>query len=300
MSYMEHRSEEVIELGARVSGDVHLLSAKAMQAMQAAAGVDIALASVWDDPVGCSRAYKVNLTSSLTTKIELLFALDAEEDHTGPLIQLKSQSNGEFMALELVKRQIRLSWNVGGGLGSVVNNVTLESAANLADDHQKWYVITAERVANVGRLNVKKSNPVFASQDFHRWSVGESPSGAVALDLSSEDLLLVGRAPDGRSGGKMPGILAKVKVNDQNVGLWNFAASHGQCRAALGEDWREGGGGRDCYSFGQNGYAMQRDLPRYDPRHLSVSLDFRTYDANAIILLIVSDDRVRAALVTVP
>jgi len=153
------------------------------------------------------------------------------------------------------------------------------------------YVITAERVANVGRINVRKARPVYDSPDYHRWSVGESPAGASSLDLAQEDLLHVGRTSVEGSEVKFTGVLARLSLGGKRVGLWDFVSTLGSCREAHGAHW-SGGSGRGCYSFGGAGYAVQRDLPNYDPRHLSVSLEFRTFDENALILLIASDDRV--------
>ena len=74
-------------------------------------------------------------------------------------------SGGDFIAVDMVDRKIRLLWNNGGGASTkvITHNVTIEAATSrgnlLTDDHM-WYKITAERVGNIGRLNVRKVKPV--------------------------------------------------------------------------------------------------------------------------------------------
>jgi len=131
VSYMAHRSQQVDEVGIRVAADVQLLLAKATQARQAAVGVDIAIASTWKKrqrftdtaapnrpeyagtPVpnlaGCARSFRVNLTSSLTTRIQLLYALDNDDQRDGSLVYLASSVRpGEFLSISLVDRQVQI------------------------------------------------------------------------------------------------------------------------------------------------------------------------------------------------
>ena len=38
-----------------------------------------------------------------------------------------------------------------------------------------------------------------------------------------------------------------------------------------------------CYTFQGNGYAMQQDIRHYDPRYLSLALEFKSFDANTLL-----------------
>ena len=75
------------------------------------------------------------------------------------------RGGGDFMAVDMVDRKIRLLWNNGGGASTkvITHNVTIDAATSrgnlLTDDHM-WYKITAERTGNIGRLNVRKVKPV--------------------------------------------------------------------------------------------------------------------------------------------
>ena len=102
---------------------------------------------------------------------------------------------------------------------------------------QMWYKITAERIGNIGRLNVRKVRPEYVRPEYNRWEVGESPITANVFDLHRQDLLYIGGGaiPDElkslklESGGKFSGILYHLEVDGRNVGLWNFVTNSG-CR----------------------------------------------------------------------
>ena len=49
--------------------------------------------------------------------------------------------------------------------------------------------------------------------------------------------------------------------------------------------------------FDGTGYATQRNIRNYDPRYLSVSMEFRSYDEDALLVLLVSDNQVRLMLI---
>ncbi len=149
---------------------------------------------------------------------------------------------------------------------------------------------------------MRKVRPVYDRPDFHRWIVGESPAGAAVLDLDSDDLLFVGgvpdvlRSPDLESSSPMVGVVYTVEVDDRDVGVWNFVKSSRGCGethpGALSDAAVDEHG---CYTFvGGDGYATQTNIRNYDPRYLSVSLEFRSFDENALILLIMSDNQVRS------
>jgi hypothetical protein len=41
-----------------------------------------------------------------------------------------------------------------------------------------------------------------------------------------------------------------------------------------------------CHSFNGDGYATQNQIRNYDPRYYAVSLEFRTFDLNALLVLV--------------
>lgn len=49
------------------------------------------------------------------------------------------------MAIEMVNRQIRFLWNVGGNVGVVTNSEVLKTASKDYQNDRDWYSIEAER-----------------------------------------------------------------------------------------------------------------------------------------------------------
>ena len=84
------------------------------------------------------------------------------------------------------------------------------------------------------------------------------------------------------------------QVDGRRVGVWNFVdASDGGCKAThTGVDEVTAVDHDGCYTFDGTGYATQRNIRNYDPRYLSVSMEFRSYDENALLVLLVSDNQV--------
>ena len=89
------------------------------------------------------------------------------------------------------------------------------------------------------------------------------------------------------------------QVDDRNVGVWNFVdASEGGCKAThTGVDEATAVDHDGCYTFDGTGYATQRNIRNYDPRYLSVSMEFRSYDEDALLVMLVSDNQVRVMLI---
>ena len=214
----------------------------------------------------------------------------------------RGAENHEFLAIEMIDRKIRFSWNVGGGTQHITHNVTLETSfgtgLGIASQDHMWYRITAERIGNSGRLNVRKVRPIYDDPDYHRWVVDESPPGANVFELEANDLIYVGGVsgiPDYvRSSylrtDSFAGILYDLSIDGENIGVWNFITSHG-CRethSGISED-QASLEHSSCFTFNGNGYAMQRDFRNYDPRYLSISMEFRSFDANAILLFAVNE-----------
>ena len=77
------------------------------------------------------------------------------------------------------------------------------------------------------------------------------------------------------------------------MGVWNFVdASSGGCKAThTGVDEVTAVDHDGCYTFDGSGYATQRNIRNYDPRYLAVSMEFRSYDENALLVLLVSDNQ---------
>lgn len=306
-TYLTHRRVDIEEVSRRLGNQINDLKGKIAMARHAAESVKISITNQRVNhpeatPTGCSRSYHVNLTSSMSTSLSLVFAVTDVEAKDGLLAYLpsgdpKQGSNGQdnlnFMAVEMIDRRIRFLWNNGAGTMDVWHNTTILASSDSHEDI-KWYKITAERIGNIGRLNVRRIHPLYVGREDNKWVVGESPPSAYVLDLDRRDLLYVGGGaiPDGLLSPKLmsratfSGVLNNLEVDGRIVGLWNFVTSAG-CRETHSAVPQESQG--TCYTFRGDGYALQRDIRHYDPRYLSLSLEFKSFDANALLFYAINE-----------
>ena len=321
--YLTRRQLDIDDIQTRVSTQIEDIRNRIKRARHAASSVAISVtnqrrgSSDYSDK-GCSRSYhppKNTGEKSVSNSISLIYGIDTD-DKDGLLFYMPGTtrlttdakpensnvvSDHEFLAIEMINRQIRFSWNVGGGTQHITHNVSLETSfgtgIGIASQDHMWYRITAERIGNSGRLNVRKVRPIFDDPDYHRWVVNESPPGANVFEVQSDDLIYIGGIsgiPDDlRSSSlrtdRFAGILYDLSMDGENIGVWNFVASQG-CRethSGISED-QISLEHSSCFTFNGEGYAMQRDIRNYDPRYLSISMEFKSFDTNAILLFAVN------------
>ena len=309
-TYLSRRKIDIEEISMKVEKQIQDVRSRIAMARHAADSVKISItnqrfnhpeATSW----GCSRSYRVNLTSSTSNSISLVYAVSDYEDRNGLLVYLPSgepslNSNTDerdFMAIEMVDRKIRFLWNNGAGTSSITHNATIDPVLGGGFHDHMWYKITAERIGNIGRLNVRKIRPEYARPEFDRWVVGEAPMTANVLNLHRQDLLYVGggaipdelKSPKLQSGNKFVGILYHMEVDGKNVGLWNFVTNAGCRETHTGILQEVDSTEHSCYTFQGNGYAMQQDIRHYDPQYLSLALEFKSFDANALLFFGVNE-----------
>ena len=136
-TYLSHRRLDIESLSQRVGSQIKDLKSKIAMARHAADSVKISITNQRlghpDATVsGCSRSYRVNLTSSMSTKISVIYAVSDVEDTDGLIAYLPrgdpgnvKPENRDFMALEMVNRRIRFSWNNGAETTSILHNATI-------------------------------------------------------------------------------------------------------------------------------------------------------------------------------
>ena len=326
-NYLSRRKLDIDEIHVRVSSQIEDIRNRIKRARHSASNIAISITNQRREshdysPKGCSRSYhtpKNTRKKSVSNSISLIYGIDTDDTDgllfylpgTATNSPLKDQSdhnnqdpldiNREFLALEMINRKIRFSWNVGSGTQHITHNVTLETSfgtgQGIASQDHMWYRITAERIGNSGRLNVRKVRPIYDDPGYHRWVVNESPPGANVFELLEYSHIYVGGVsgiPDYLRSSKLQtdrfnGILYDLSMDGENIGVWNYVASHG-CRethSGISED-QISLEHSSCFTFNGEGYAMQRNIRNYDPRYLSISMEFRTFDADALLLLVVN------------
>ena len=115
------------------------------------------------------------------------------------------QQQPDFLALEMVGRQVRFLWNAGGGTTVLTHPLKLQPSPDGLTDDSRWYKIEAERTGNVGSLKVRPvkapdddstSSTSSSSMDEGTTVTGAGPPRFTKMDLVTGNKLYVGRLPD--------------------------------------------------------------------------------------------------------
>ena len=301
-AYLERRTIDLNEIRAKVQQNLSKLKSQMNLAKHAAASVKISITGDESEQGSCLRSYSVGLSPSTHNEISIIYGIEGSE-RDSPLVYIPSSKKSDtaegketfdFMAIEMIDRKIRFLWNNGAGTKAITHNVEIETAYNLARQDSMWYKITAERIGNIGRLNVRKVRPKYDLPEYHKWEVGESNPTSNILDIQPTDRLWIGGAPnyykseDLKSKGNLNGVLYQLSVNKKNVGLWNFVTSFGckETHSGVTDIVQE----HSCHTFSGDGYATQDQIRNYDPRYYAVSMEFKTFDQDTLLVLVANQE----------
>ena len=231
----------------------------------------------------CYRTYTPPLEPSSASSVTLTYAFPDKDVRGGGdslLIYLAGGAGGQsmsesmpspdFLALEMVDRQIRFIWNAGGGATVLTHPLKLlpspDGTGGLSDD-SRWYKIEAERTGNVASLRVR---PVKAADDDSGGGgggqmegttvTGAGPPRFTKMDLTTGNKLYIGRLPDNpppdikvinnqfnsiksncnfkssiknSKTSKLSGHLHQLWLDGQPVGLWNFMTTSSGCSPSI-------------------------------------------------------------------
>ena len=301
-AYLERRTVDLNQINSKVQLNLSKLRSQINQAKHVASSIQISITGDETLNGACLRSYDTEMSATTHNEISIIYGVEGPETDS-PLVYLPSSKKlvmddgrevFDFMALEMVDRKIRFMWNTGAGTAVITHKLRIETAYNLARQDDMWYKITAERIGNIGRLNVRKVRPLYERPEYQKWEVGESPPTSNILDVLPADRLWIGGAPnyyksnDLRAKGELAGVLYQLSVDKKNVGLWNFATSLG-CRethSGVTDLVQE----HSCHTFSGDGYATQDQIRNYDPRYYAVSMELRTFDQDALLVLVANHD----------
>lgn len=141
------------------------------------------------------------LQPSTMSNIMLTYAFN-HQDRDSLLFYLpsskKQNENQEvdFIAIEMVDRQIRFLWNAGGGTTVLTHPLKLLPSPDDLSDDTRWYKIEAERTGNVGSLRVQPVKSENGGSSDGTTVTGAGPPRFTKLDLTTGDKLYIGRVPD--------------------------------------------------------------------------------------------------------
>ena len=152
-TYLSRRKVDLEEISLKVQKQIHDVRSRIAMARHAADSVRISITNQrYNHPEstawGCSRSYRVNLTSSTSNSISLIYAVSDYEERNGLLVYLPSgepnlntlDDRRDFMAIEMVDRKIRFLWNNGAGTASITHNATIDPVVGggRAYNDQMW------------------------------------------------------------------------------------------------------------------------------------------------------------------
>lgn len=215
---------------------------------------------------------------------------------TSPLLFIQGD-NSKFIAIEMVKRKIRLVWNLGGDTAVVTHPVEIQTRDPKYDD--AWYQIEVNRTMNLGSLVVRqmtnlgtyvpaKTNTGFSNNEHTRFlttPINRIWVGGIPADIKPREL---------QSDVGLGVVVHQVIIDDKQIGLWHFAHSEGECNGAM-----LGAHGETLTSntrhFNGEGYsAISRIGSKlYRNNFFSLQMTFKTLDENALLFLAVDEKNVR-------
>ncbi|KAL9706445.1 hypothetical protein quinque_009963 [Culex quinquefasciatus] len=291
------QSEMFQAWNASFSAQLQELKDKIARAKHAAEGIRVSLESQDE----CMRSYApVSYGPSTTNKIMLSVALSGDKPNS-PLVFIQGEER-RFIAVEMVKRRIRLVWNLGDEVVVITHPTEIKQRDPKYDD--AWYFIEANRTFNLCNLNVRRmthsgvlvhANPVTGASNPEQSKLTMGPSSRIWVGGVPDEL----RVPQLQAAGAGLGvILSQLYVDQRQIGLWHFTSSVGSCQGAmLGP--QESSGTTNERHFNGDGYAvLQKSSSHRSNKQFSLTLSFKTLDENALIFLALDETNNRSISLT--
>ncbi|XP_011501171.1 PREDICTED: laminin subunit alpha-1 [Ceratosolen solmsi marchali] len=286
------RQTEFDKWNGTLASKLQILKDKINEARNTADGIRISVKSA--EGKKCIRSYRIKdiQPSSITTLMMTISIPHNEKE--GILFYLASIINDDYVALEMFERKIRFIWNIGGGTG-IITHPEILKGGNPEDD-TLWYRINAERIKHIGKLSVSKQ--LTKSNEYSPVS-NKTSSEFGRFDISSVDHVWLGglaelkmRPPELIASNGLPSCIHQVILNDKPLGLWNFIsnAPDNACEPCV--EGVESLNNDVAYSFNGDGYAVRTRVMSgpYNKYIFGVSINFKTFDENAILFLAIDPD----------
>ena len=245
----------------------------------------------------CVRSYTPSSYGpSTSTSIVMRIALNNKNGNS-PLIFMQGEDS-KFIALELVKRKVRLVWNLGGDTGVITHPLEIQTRDPKYDD--AWYKIEANRTMNVLSLIVRRmtNTGVLAPSTT---SNGATSSDFTRLTLDPTSRIWLGGLPKNfetpptlLSNEGLNVVVHQLFVDYSEIGLLHFSSTEGKCNGAmLGA--HEISPEINERNFNGQGYAVMKSSSSrlYKKNYFSLQMYFKTLDENALLFLTVDEKNVR-------
>ncbi|XP_075729518.1 wing blister isoform X1 [Rhipicephalus microplus] len=257
---------------------------KILLARQRASSIRVSLSADSNDQ--CSRSFKPEIESTMTNSIILNYAIKEDDQNSLLFFLANSKGKDDFMAIEMVNRKIKFSWNAGGGTHSITHSMHIETNDPQLGRDSNWYKVEVFRVGNVATLSVKRKPD--GARDDPEEITGAAPAGFGKMDLDSSSYFYVGSVPDNISAAQeltartFVGCLHEVILDGKQVGLWNFLTNEGcdGCKSGPTEDVDP-----SAFHFKGEGYSILPQIRRYQSNSYYISLLIKTFDEDALLFI---------------
>lgn len=234
---------------------------------------------------GLSSSNKISLTIALNTPMvdsNLLFIQGEDK---------------KFIAIEMVRRKIRMVWNLGGKTTVVTHPLQIERMDPKRDD--AWYHIEANRSLSVGSLTVTQlTNHTATGQS--STELADSGMEYTRFTVTPQNRIWLGGVPKAIRPTQLInteglGVMVHhLAIDDIQYGLWHFAHSEGDCKPGMLGPQTSSGGLASARSFNGEGYSVVKKMrPKpYRKTLFDVQMQFKTRDEDALLFLSVDEKNV--------
>ncbi|XP_028966336.1 laminin subunit alpha-1 [Galendromus occidentalis] len=267
--------EKEIEFGANLDA----LRRKILNARQKASSIRVSLNG--KDNGVCHRTFRPMMHFPTSTTIEMTYSISSEAANSLLFIAANTRGKNDFIAVEMVNRRIKCSWNIGDETVSVENELRIDNSDTRYNKEPNWYDIVVERTRNVVSLYVKRRK-----DNFILMARGSTSPERGQQVIDSSSYYSIGSIPSNITASRQlvahnfVGCLASLKVDGKQIGLWDFHSNRG-CGGCVEGPTKETKQG--VYQFSGSGYSIVDQPSTYRDKNYFVQFAFRTLDENALL-----------------
>uniref|UniRef100_A0A9J7YT73 Laminin, alpha 1 n=1 Tax=Cyprinus carpio carpio TaxID=630221 RepID=A0A9J7YT73_CYPCA len=257
-------------LGENLSRNLSEIRELIHQARKQAASIKVAVSADRD----CVRAYRPEVTSSNFNTLTLTMKT-SEPDNL--LFYMGSSASEDFMALEMRHGKVSFLWDTGSG------HTRLEYPS-VQINNDKWHRINATRFGRHGTLTVQQTD----SEPLPAVKTTASGSSSV-MDVNKSTWVFVGglggqvKKPPAVRMTHFRGCIGEASLNENNIGLWNYAERQGECGGCFMSPRTED----TSFHFDGSGFSVLEKSLR--SMSTSVVMFFKTLSPNGLLLYLASN-----------
>ncbi|XP_062857847.1 laminin subunit alpha-2 [Trichomycterus rosablanca] len=249
------------------------------QARKQANSIKVSVSSGGD----CIRTYRPDIKKGRYNTI-ILNVKTLTADNL--LFYLGSAKYVDFLAIEMRKGKVNFLWDVGSGVGRV-------EYPDLTINDGHWHRIEASRVGLNGSISVRALEGPKAGI-VPTWQSANAPESYTVLDVDQKAYLFVGgmlgsvKKADVVKTITFSGCMGETSLDGKPIGLWNYRGRDGDCKGCVVSP--QTADSEAVVQFDGEGYAAVSRPIRWNPNSSTVTLKFRTFSTNAMIMYLATKD----------